>query len=81
VSRDRGFVYRDFAFEAATELGVPTIDFTDIYCGETECPVSIGGVRVYRDRGHITTVFGKSLVPFLENDLTELGFLPFSRPR
>lgn len=81
LSRDRGFIYRDYAFEAASELGVPTIDFTDIYCEETVCPLAIGGVRVYRDRGHITTVFGKSLVPFLENDLTELGFLPFSRPR
>jgi hypothetical protein len=78
ITRDNAFRYRDYAFDVATKLGVPTIDFSDIYCGVETCPLAMGGVRVYRDLGHITTVFGESLGPFLFNDLTELGFLPVS---
>jgi hypothetical protein len=78
ITREKAFRYRDYAFDVATKLGVPTIDFSDIYCGTETCPLAMGGVRVYRDLGHITTVFGESLGPFLFNDLTQLGFLPIS---
>lgn len=75
VSREQGFSYRDFAFDVATDLGIPTIDFSEIYCDDDRCPLAIGGVRVYRDYRHITTVFGKSLTPFLYNELVGVGLL------
>ena len=78
IDRDKAFRFRDYAFEVAQSLNVPTIDFSEIYCEPQRCPLAIGGVRVFRDLGHITPVFGQSLGPFLVNDLTRLGFLPLS---
>lgn len=78
ISRTKAFRHRDFAYDVATSLRIPTIDFSDIYCGPQNCPLAIGGVSVYRDLGHITTVFGQSLGPFLYNELTRLGLLPIS---
>jgi hypothetical protein len=65
----------DFAFEVAVEGGHNTIDFSEIYCDDTLCPLVLGGVRVYRDYRHITTIFGKTLAPFLYNELTTLGLI------
>jgi hypothetical protein len=76
--RPKGLAIRDYAFDVATDLGVPTIDFTEIYCDGSTCPLAIGGVRVYRDYRHITTVFGKTLGPFLYNNLVDIGFVPLN---
>jgi len=78
VSRNNGFSVPDVAFTAASELGVNTIDFSDIYCDSSSCPLALGGVRVYRDRRHITTIFGKTLGPFVHNELAKLGFVTVS---
>jgi len=75
VSRADGFSVPDFAFEVAVEGGHNTIDFSEIYCDDTLCPLVLGGVRVYRDYRHITTIFGKTLAPFLYNELTTLGLI------
>ncbi len=75
VSRADGFSVPDFAFEVAAERGYNTIDFSDIYCDAALCPLVLGGVRVYRDYRHITTIFGKTLGPFLHNELATLGLI------
>ena len=76
VKRAKGFSVPDFAFDVAKKLGYNTIDLSGIYCDATRCPLVLGGVRVYRDYRHITTIFGKTLGPFLHNELSELGLIP-----
>jgi hypothetical protein len=39
------------------------------------CPAAIGGVGVYRDEHHPSTVFAATLAPFIWSDLRQLGFL------
>jgi hypothetical protein len=74
LPRVKGFAVDDHAFEVARELDLDTIDFSEIYCDRSTCPLVIGGVSVYRDYRHITTVFGKTLGPFLFDQLVTLGF-------
>jgi hypothetical protein len=74
MSRVTGFEFDDHAFDVAQELGLDTIDFSEIYCDRTTCPLVIGGVSVYRDSRHITAIFGKTLGPFLFDELATLGF-------
>jgi len=78
VNRAKGFSVPDLAFDVARELGYNTIDFSEIYCDDTICPLVLGGVRVYRDYRHITTIFGKTLGPFLHNELSKLGVIPIA---
>jgi peptidoglycan/LPS O-acetylase OafA/YrhL len=75
IEREEAFAFRDFAFEAAVSLGVNTMDFSDIYCDDLKCPLAIGNVQVFRDYSHITTIFGKTLGPFIYNELIEQGFV------
>jgi peptidoglycan/LPS O-acetylase OafA/YrhL len=74
MSRGKGFEFDDYAFDVAQELGLDTIDFSEIYCDHSTCPLVIGGVSVYRDSRHITAIFGKTLGPFLFDELATLGF-------
>jgi peptidoglycan/LPS O-acetylase OafA/YrhL len=64
----------DTTVDAAKELGIPVIDFTDIYCGAQTCAVSLGGYQVHRNGGHMYRSFLKTLTPFLWSDLRELGY-------
>ncbi|MEY4312540.1 MAG: hypothetical protein RLZZ319_49, partial [Actinomycetota bacterium] len=64
----------DEAFTTATELGIPTINLNAVFCPTDSCPASIGGVGVYRDEHHPSTVFAATLAPFIWSDLRELGF-------
>lgn len=59
---------------AAEELGIPVIDFSDIYCGPRTCAVSLGGYQIHRDGGHMQNDFVQTLTPFLWSDLRELGY-------
>ena len=59
---------------AAKELGIPVIDFTDIYCGPQTCALSLGGYQIHRDGGHMYNDFVQTLTPFLWSDLRELGY-------
>lgn len=52
--------------------GSTLIDFSDIYCDETSCPVVIGNVVVYRDDNHITKTFSRSLAPALIEQLQRI---------
>jgi peptidoglycan/LPS O-acetylase OafA/YrhL len=64
----------DATVDAAKELGIPVIDFTDIYCGPQTCAVSLGGYQVHRSGGHMYRNFLRTLTPFLWSDLRELGY-------
>lgn len=55
--------------------GAKLIDMSDWFCTETECPVIIGGVYVYRDASHFTKTYGLSLTDYLLQALqVQAGF-------
>ena len=56
----------DISEEAAEATGTEVVDPTPWLCWENQCPVVIGDVLPYRDRGHLTTVYARSLVEELE---------------
>ena len=63
---DSAFAARDLIREAATDFeGAVAADFTDFYCTDAGCPLVVGGVKVYRDRGHITGTYMRTLAPYL----------------
>ena len=45
--------------------GVSYVRTSDLLCTDTECPLVIGGVRVYRNAIHLTKTFATSLAPLL----------------
>ena len=51
-------------------VNVTLLDFTDTFCGETDCPVVIGGANVYRDQDHLTVTFAGTMGPFIGAALT-----------
>jgi hypothetical protein len=58
---------------AADELGLPTIDLTDTFCGDEHCPAVIGHSIVYRDTAsHITATFSRSLGAALSESIGDL---------
>jgi hypothetical protein len=63
-----GAVSRDAEVIAASRLGterVRVVDLTDFLCDRRRCAPVIGGALVYKDNNHLTTVFSKSLGPYL----------------
>jgi hypothetical protein len=72
----RSLVFRpDLAVLAAEKLKIKTLDFSDVFCDATQCPVIIGGVLVYRDSHHMTATFSKSLSEVVKKNLA-LEVLP-----
>lgn len=68
VPRDEATSPFDPQRGAAARLDRPDvklIDFTDIYCDDTECLPVIGGATVYRDDDHLTDTFAATLAPYL----------------
>jgi len=51
----------DISEEAAAATGTDIVDPTKWLCWQQQCPVVIGDVLPYRDRGHLTTVYARSL--------------------
>jgi len=51
----------DISEEAAAATGTEIVDPTKWLCWENQCPVVIGDVLPYRDRGHLTTVYAREL--------------------
>ena len=51
----------DLSVEVAQASGVDYVDPTKWVCWENSCPVVIGDVLSYRDRGHLTTVYAEAL--------------------
>jgi hypothetical protein len=60
------FAIRD---AAARVRGIETIDATDRFCLPDLCPAVVGDVLVYRNSGHITASYMKTLRPWLERRL------------
>ncbi|MFT3714970.1 MAG: acyltransferase family protein [Gordonia sp. (in: high G+C Gram-positive bacteria)] len=49
--------------------GVHNVDFTDLHCNATWCPVVVGNVLVYRDSNHFTGTFMRTMAPYIERQL------------
>jgi peptidoglycan/LPS O-acetylase OafA/YrhL len=60
------FAIRD---AAARVPGIETVDATDHFCLPDLCPAVVGDVLVYRNSGHITASYMKTLGPWLERRL------------
>ena len=59
----------DNAVAAGVESGYRVLDFTELFCKNEMCPMSIGGVRVYRDSNHMSGTFSFLLSPYLAREL------------
>lgn len=58
------------------------IDMSDWFCTADTCPVVVGNVLVYRDRGHISATYARELAPMLERELrTHARWLFPGKPR
>ncbi|MDQ2701116.1 MAG: acyltransferase [Actinomycetota bacterium] len=62
-----------FDRDAAKLAGVKLIDPMPVLCRNDTCPSVIGDVIVYRDTYHLTATFARTLAPWLEKQLPELG--------
>jgi hypothetical protein len=60
------FAIRD---AAARVPGIDTVDATNRFCLPDLCPAVVGDVLVYRNSGHITASYMKTLGPWLERRL------------
>jgi hypothetical protein len=56
---------------AQSTPGIHLVDFSDVYCTDSRCPVMIGGIYVYRDRTHINDEFARTLAPNLRDQLID----------
>jgi hypothetical protein len=58
---------------ASSPPGALTMDFTDLYCQNGECPAMINGVYVYRDNSHISLLFSQNMAGDWYRRLVEIG--------
>ncbi len=56
--------------------GAEVVDMSNWFCADGACPVVIGNVHVYRDAGHFTETFGRSLSEPLLHELKEQAGFP-----
>ena len=49
--------------------GMELIDLQDYFCFDGLCPVTIGGVLVYRDKHHLTATYARSMAPILGDEI------------
>ncbi len=45
--------------------GVTFADLSRYFCDDVSCPPAYGNVLIYRDRGHLTASYARTLAPFL----------------
>jgi SGNH domain (fused to AT3 domains) len=79
--RRHRFLVPDAAVLAARRLASPrvrAVDLTRYFCGPRRCYPVVGGVLVYRDAQHLTSLFSQTLGPFL---LRHLDAFDHSRRR
>lgn len=55
--------------DAATQVGVPVVDLTDLFCLPDRCLSRIGGLVVYTDDNHLTRSFAASTRDVLDERL------------
>ncbi|MDO5672143.1 MAG: acyltransferase family protein [Actinomycetaceae bacterium] len=49
------------------------VDFTDLLCTDTTCPMAIGNIAVYRDAAsHITATYMRTMTPYIEQRLLKI---------
>lgn len=51
-------------------------DLTDYYCPDGTCDAVIGNIYVYMDDNHIGRAYGKTVAPYLRDQLTEQDWAP-----
>lgn len=76
IDRTLAFRYEDFAVSAAVSLGAPVLDFSDLYCDATTCPLVRGGMQIYEDLAHPVPGFSRTFAPFMWSEMRRLGLLP-----
>ena len=67
---------RDASVVAAARLDserVHTINLTDFICDTRSCFPVVGGVLVFKDNNHLTSVFARSLAPYLEREIERVS--------
>ena len=69
VSREEVLRVVDNSAEAASSQGFRVFDMTDYFCTDLECPMAVGGVRVYRDSNHMSGTYNLLLTPYLREEL------------
>lgn len=76
TARSEALRREDPMITVADELPrVEYLDFTDMFCSSTSCPVMQGGILTYKDAGHVTATYMKTLAPVLGMKIDEtLGF-------
>ncbi|GAA1861707.1 acyltransferase family protein [Myceligenerans crystallogenes] len=69
--KTRGSVLAPVNPVAKLKGGVPaaSIDMSDWLCTADVCPLVVGNIMVYRDRGHLTSTYARELAPMLERQL------------
>jgi hypothetical protein len=67
---------RDPAVAAARQLRgrVHVLDMTPFFCGSTRCYPVVGGALVHKDADHITTVFARTLGPFMVSKVARIVY-------
>jgi len=58
---------------AANKAGATIVNMIDAFCPDGICPEVVGNVIVWRDRGHFTRTYSRSLAPYLQHRLTSVG--------
>ena len=61
---------------AATASGAKLINLTSRICIEDPCPVVVNGMIVFRDIGHLTATFSRSLAPALDSAIRRITAVP-----
>ncbi|MFE5292853.1 acyltransferase family protein [Isoptericola sp. NPDC056618] len=74
LPEDQAFPDPQVFEEAAEEVpGASFVDLTPLYCRDDTCPAVIGGVNVYRDTHHLTATYTRTMTPYLERELRDVG--------
>ena len=75
VNRDYAVDAGSFAAEQRAARGlshVSLVDFTDLICDATDCPVLRDGTVVYSDDNHLTATYARSIAPRMTGRLASL---------
>ncbi|MFI7607507.1 acyltransferase family protein [Micromonospora sp. NPDC049366] len=70
VPREEALQLSGAQVEAAKGVkGIRLLDFTDAICPAQRCAPVIGGVLIYRDQGHLTATYARSMAPRVRDAL------------
>lgn len=71
TSEKASFSITDERIAAAKDMKLRVVDMTKYFCKSGNCPVSVGGIRVYVDSNHISKTYNLLLTPYLEKELVK----------